>query len=43
MDYRPPAVKGLRFRLRGALYELEGADKLGYQVRFIINWEIPLL
>lgn len=43
VDYRPPGVQGLRFRLRGVLYHQEGADRLGYQVRLIVNWEIPLL
>lgn len=43
VDYRPPGVKGLRFRLIGLLYDQEGAGRLGYLVRFIVNWEIPLL
>lgn len=43
LDYRPPGVQGLWFRLRGLLYDQEGADRLGYQVRFIVNWELPLL
>jgi hypothetical protein len=43
LDYRPPAIRGLAFRLRGVLYDQDGADRLGYQLRFIVNWEIPLL
>jgi hypothetical protein len=41
--YRPPGVQGPWFRLQGLLYEQEGADRFGYAIRFVINWEIPLL
>jgi hypothetical protein len=50
IDYRPPkgflvlpTTQNLWFRLRGAILDREGADQLGWQVRLIINWEIPLL
>ena len=44
VDYRPPWLKptflrGLWFRARAALLDQENAKQLGYQVRFIINWE----
>jgi hypothetical protein len=49
IDYRPPegflllpTTHNLWFRLRGAILDRENAD-LGWQVRLIINWEIPLL
>ena len=29
--------------LRGVILDQQDADQLGWQVRFIINWEIPLL
>jgi outer membrane OprD family porin len=43
VDYRPPAIQGLVLRLRGALYDQDGADRLSYGLRFIVNWEIPIL
>lgn len=50
IDYRPtrgyllfPITRNLWFRLRGAVLDREGAGQLGYQVRFIVNWDIPLL
>jgi hypothetical protein len=43
VDYRPPGEKGLWFRFRGLVFDQEGGDHLGYQVRVIVNWEIPLL
>jgi hypothetical protein len=42
VTYAPPRIRGLRFRFRGVLLEQQGADRLGFQVRFIVNWEIPL-
>jgi len=43
LDYWPPAIRGLGLRLRGVLYDQDGAGRLGYQLRFIVDWEIPLL
>lgn len=43
VTYLPPGVEGLRLRFRGVLYDQQGAQRRGYQVRFIVNWEIPLL
>lgn len=50
IDYKPargylllPVTQNLWFRLRGALLDRENADELGWQVRFIVNWEIPVL
>ena len=50
IDYRPPSgylllptTRNLWFRLRGVILDRQDADQLGWQVRFIINWEIPLL
>jgi hypothetical protein len=50
IDYRPargyllfPLTEKLWFRLRGAILDRESADELGWQVRFIVNWEIPVL
>ncbi len=43
IDYRPTWPKGLWLRVRGALIDQDGAERLGYQVRLILNWEIPLL
>jgi hypothetical protein len=50
IDYRPPrgflllpVTRNLWFRLRGVILDREDADTLGWQVRFVVNWEIPLL
>src|SRR5947207_1441835 len=43
VDYQPPAIPGLRVRLCGVIYDQKGATRLGYQVRSIVDWEIPLL
>ena len=50
IDYNPPKgylffplTHNLWFRLRGVIFDQEGADRLGYQVRIIINWDVPLL
>ena len=50
IDYRPPSgflllptTRNLWFRLRGVILDRQDADQLGWQVRFIINWEIPIL
>lgn len=43
VTYRPPAVAGLRLRVRGAVVQQEGAPRTSYQVRVIANWELPLL
>ena len=50
IDYRPPSgfllfptSRNLWFRLRGVILDRENADQLGWQVRFIVNWEIPIL
>jgi hypothetical protein len=40
--YNVPAVKGLQFRLRNA-YVDEGRDRVGFQVRLIVNWFLDLL
>jgi hypothetical protein len=40
--YGVPTVKGLQLRLRNAYVDSDG-DVLGYQFRFIVNWEIDLL
>ena len=40
--YNVPAVKGLQFRLRNA-YVDEGGDRVGYQVRLILNYLVDLL
>ena len=50
IDYRPPrgflpapVTRNLWLRLRGVILDRENADQLGWQVRFILNWEIPIL
>jgi hypothetical protein len=43
VDYRPPWRKGLWLRVRADILDQVGAAQLGYQVRVILNWEIPLL
>jgi hypothetical protein len=50
IDYRPPrgflvlpVTRNLWLRVRGVILDREGADQLGYQVRVILNWEIPIL
>jgi hypothetical protein len=43
VDYRPPWRKGLWLRVRGDILDQAGAAQLGYQVRVILNWEIPFL
>jgi outer membrane porin, OprD family len=40
--YNVPAVKGLQFRLRNA-YVDEGGERVGYQVRLILNYLVDLL
>jgi hypothetical protein len=40
--YDVPTVKGLQLRVRQAWVEAGGPDN-GYQIRFIVNWEIDLL
>jgi hypothetical protein len=40
--YNVPRVKGLQFRLRNAYVDVDG-PVLGYQFRFIVNYEIELL
>ena len=46
-DYYPPWLKptfarGLWFRARGDILDQDGARKLGYQFRLILNWERDL-
>jgi hypothetical protein len=36
-------TRNLWLRLRGAILDREDSDQLGYQVRLILNWEIPFL
>jgi hypothetical protein len=50
MDYRPPAgnyvfptTRNLWFRLRGVIIDKQDGERLGWQIRFIANWELPLL
>jgi hypothetical protein len=43
VDYRPPRIEGLVLRLRGALYDQAGSDRLGYFFKSSINWELPFL
>jgi hypothetical protein len=43
VDYRPPRIQGLVFRLRGSLCDQAGSDRLGYFFKSSINWELPLL
>jgi hypothetical protein len=40
--YNVPAVKGLQFRMRNA-YVDDGQDRVGYQVRLIVNYNLDLL
>jgi hypothetical protein len=42
LTYDVQKVKGLQLRLRNAYVESGGPDT-GYQVRFLVNWEIDLL
>lgn len=42
-EYRPPSVQGLALRVRGIVFQQAGGERLGHLVRFIANWEIPLL
>jgi hypothetical protein len=47
IDYRPPwkvpaFLQGLWLRVRGAILDQDGADRLGVQVRVILNWERDL-
>jgi len=44
VDYHPPwltptFLRGLWFRLRGAILDQEHAKQLGYQFRLSVNWE----
>jgi hypothetical protein len=41
--YRPPAVPGLQFRMLISNVFLEGRDRDFYDVRFIVDFELPLL
>ena len=43
--YRPPTgtLRGFSFRVRLALLDQSGSDHLGYDVRLIVNYELPLL
>jgi outer membrane OprD family porin len=43
VEYRPPPIRGLLFRMRGAIHDLAGVDRVGYFFRFGMNWELPLL
>jgi outer membrane porin, OprD family len=43
VEYRAPRIEGLLFRIRGAVYDQAGNDRLGYLIRSSINWELPLL
>ena len=48
VDYRPHWLKplflrGLWLRVRGDILDQEGAARLGYQIRLILNWERDLL
>jgi hypothetical protein len=42
LTYDVPKVKGLQLRLRQAVWDT-GDEDWGYQVRFIVNYEIDLL
>ena len=39
----PRARRGLWLRVRGDILDQEGAARLGYQIRVILNWERDLL
>jgi outer membrane porin, OprD family len=48
VDYRPPwlappFLQGMWLRVRGAILDQEGGDRLGAQIRVILNWERDLL
>jgi len=46
IEYRAPktsALRGLGFRAAGGLVDLQGSSKPDYQIRLILNYEIPLL
>ena len=43
LDYRSRWRTGLWLRVRGDVLDQAGAAQLGYQVRLILNWQIPLL
>jgi hypothetical protein len=48
IDYRPPwltppFLRGIWLRMRGDILDQQGADRLGYQLRLILNWERDLL
>jgi hypothetical protein len=43
MDYRPPWRKGVWLRVRGDMLDQAGSAQLGYEIRVILNWQIPLL
>ena len=50
IDYRPqrgylllPVTRNFWLRVRGVILDRENANELGYQVRVILNWEIPVL
>jgi hypothetical protein len=43
IDYRPPWRKGVWLRVRGDILDQAGSAQLGYEVRVILNWQIPLL
>ena len=40
---RPAFLKGWWLRVRGGILDQEGASRLGWQVRVILNWERDLL
>ena len=35
--------RGVWLRMRGDILDQQGADRLGYQLRLILNWERDLL
>jgi outer membrane porin, OprD family len=48
IDYRPPFLKptfiqGMWLRVRGAIVDQDNADRLGAQIRIILNWERDLI
>jgi hypothetical protein len=43
VEYRPPWLSGLWFRLRGAILDQQGADQLAWQFRLTVNWKMDVL
>jgi len=46
IDYRAPktsALRGFGFHARGGIVDIQGSSKPDYQIRLILNYEIPLL